>query len=78
MGKKKLTPIPYTPDEIKELIKSNPHSLYCQIQDNDWMSIDFLTHINFDGMETIYLLRSFYNNTKPKQKTDLNGQLKLL
>jgi hypothetical protein len=30
-----------------------------------------------DGMETIYLLRSFYNRVKPREKSS-KGQYKLL
>lgn len=78
MGKKLSNPIPYTPDQIRELIKHQPNRLYHEIENNNWMDIEFLKHINMDGMETIYLLRSFYNRVKPRQKIDSNGQTKLL
>jgi hypothetical protein len=74
MGKKHLT---YTPDEIQNLIRENPNALYLEILENDWMKLEHLKAVDGDNMHAIYLIRSFFNRVKPREKSS-KGQYKLL
>ena len=74
MGKKHLT---YTPTEIQNLIRENPNALYLEILENDWMKLEHLKAVDGDNMHAIYLIRSFFNRVKPREKSN-KGQYKLL
>jgi hypothetical protein len=74
MGKKHLT---YTPEEIETMITDNPNKLYLEILENDWMKLEHLKAVDSDNMHAIYLIRTFFNRVKPKEKSN-KGQYKLL
>lgn len=74
MGKKHLT---YTPEQIQSMIDENPNKLYLEILENEWMKLEHLKAVNGDNMHAIYLIRSFFNRVKPREKS-IKGQYKLL
>lgn len=74
----KVNTIPYSPEQIRHMIETNPNRLFVEIEENEWMKIEHLKSISLDGTEVIFLLRNFYNRSKPKKRIDTTGQLKLL
>lgn len=61
------------------MIKNNSYGLYCMIEDNGWMGIEYLKDEDGDGTHKIHLIRKFYNQHKPKKSIDEEtGQYKLI